>query len=154
MDINREISIMNQTRQNIIKLMSGYSIEQLNLIPPGYNNNLLWNLGHILITQQLLCYKLSGQKMHLDSELISKYKIGSAPEAMISQDEYSWMKQYAGESSQQLHSDYESGLFIEYNPYPTSYGVSLNSIEEAISFNNMHEAHHYGYCLALRKSIG
>ena len=34
--------------------------EQLALIPEGFHNNILWNIAHCVVTQQLLCYKLAG----------------------------------------------------------------------------------------------
>jgi hypothetical protein len=52
-----------------------------------------------------------------------------------------------------MEKDYAAGLFNEYKAYPTSFGVTLSEIEEAIMFNNVHEGMHLGYCIALRKVI-
>jgi hypothetical protein len=35
------------------------TLEQLNKIPEGYNNNLIWNIAHVVVVQQMLVYKLS-----------------------------------------------------------------------------------------------
>ena len=48
---------------------------------------------------------------------------------------------------------YFEGKFENYTPYTTSYGISLNNIEEAISFNNIHEGLHLGYMMALSKNL-
>lgn len=53
------IPLLNATRQNILTLMQGLSADQLNKMSAGFNNNLIWNAGHVLVTQQLLYYKLS-----------------------------------------------------------------------------------------------
>jgi len=42
-------------------------------------------------------------------------------------------------------------LFTNYSDYETSFGLNLTSIEEAISFNNIHEGIHFGYLLAMVK---
>jgi hypothetical protein len=55
--------------------LNGYSLEQLNKIPQeGYSNNLIWNIGHTVVVQQMLVYKLSGLPMMIHDEMVSKYK--------------------------------------------------------------------------------
>jgi len=39
-------------------MITPFSLEQLNKIPEGFNNNLIWNIAHCVVTQQLLCYKV------------------------------------------------------------------------------------------------
>ena len=53
---------LNITRNNIINAIEGLSLEELNTVPKGFNNNVIWNVGHVVATQQLLCYKFSGLK--------------------------------------------------------------------------------------------
>ena len=50
-------------------------------------------------------------------------------------------------------SDLKSGINWNYNSYTTSYNVTLNSIEEAIKFNNVHEGLHFGYAMAMKKLV-
>ena len=53
------------TRKNLLKYLNTLSIEELNIIPEGFNNNIFWNIAHVAVTQQILVYKLSGLKMDM-----------------------------------------------------------------------------------------
>ena len=81
------LSSLRQTRQNILARMADLTLAQLNIIPVGFSNNLIWNFGHVLVTQQLLCYKRSGQEMLVEEEIVNKYRKGSRPAAPVSLDE-------------------------------------------------------------------
>ena len=53
----------------------------------------------------------------------------------------------------QFATDFQQGKFKEFTPYTTSAGILLNSIEEAIAFNNFHEGIHLGCVLAQKKVL-
>jgi hypothetical protein len=59
-------------QNNSISNASGIYFDQLNTIPEGYSNNLIWNIAHIVV-QQMLVYKLSGLPMMISDEMV-KYK--------------------------------------------------------------------------------
>ena len=145
--------ILEQTRSNILKAIQDFSIEQLNTIPEGFNNNLIWNFGHVVATQQLLCYALSGLPMHMDKGLVDKYRKGSKPIDFVDEAEYELLKSLAFSLIEQTKADYANGIFESYKPYTTSFNVTLSSVEEAITFNNVHEGLHFGSVLALRKLV-
>ena len=54
------IEIIRKLRSTVLSVVSEYSTEQLNKIPGGFNNNIIWNLGHIIASQQGICYKRTG----------------------------------------------------------------------------------------------
>ena len=145
--------VLNQTRSNILKAIEGYSIEELNKIPDGFNNNLIWNFGHVIVTQQLLCYALANLPMQLSDEIVNKYRKGSKPTEFVSQSEFEFLKEHALELPKQTAEDFKKGIFEAYNAYTTSFNVLINNVEEAITFNNVHEGLHFGSILALRKLI-
>ena len=66
---------------------------------------------------------------------------------------WQWVKEWALKSVDQMEKDLAAGLFKEYSAYPTSFGISLNSIEDALAFINTHEGLHLGYAMALRKKL-
>ena len=152
-NIAYQFEILNITRTNILNLMDSYPLEKLNEIPGGFSNNLIWNFGHVVVTQQLLMYALSGLPMKLEDDIIAKYRRGSKPEADVSKEEYDMLRQMASALPGAAFDDYKNGVFKEYKSYPTSYGITLNSIEEAIAFNNVHEGMHFGTMLGICKLL-
>ncbi len=146
--------ILQQTRANVLAQIDGLSEEQLNLIPPGFNNNIIWNVGHIVITQELLFYKLSGLDCNVSDELIGKYRKGSKPEGDADAAEIAQIKALLKNSPEKAKADFEKGIFKTYHSYTTSYKVTLNSIEDAVYFNNIHEGLHLGYVMAMMKCLG
>lgn len=142
-----------QTRKFLLKITANLSKEQLNKIPEGFKNNIAWNLAHLVVTQQLLCYKLSGLKCLVSEEMITNFQKGTAPNYEVSMEEFEKIKELFLQLPVQLEKDYNAGLFKNYTTYTTSIGVSLNSIDEAIAFNLYHEGIHLGVVLQLLKFI-
>lgn len=151
--MEKQISITKQTRRNFLNLIDSLSVEQLNKIPAGFNNNIAWNFGHIVVTQQLLCYTLAGAAPRIDQSLIDKYRKGTKPESFIDSDEIELLKKFSIPLIDELEKDIKTNMFDNYKPYPTSYGVELSSIEDAVNFFPVHEAMHYGVALTIKKLV-
>ncbi len=152
-DLSFDFTTLEATRNNILKIINTRTTEQLNKIPSSFNNNLIWNFGHVIITQQLLVYGLSKTPMYVSEEFVSKYRKGSKPEQVIQHEEIEELKELAHTTIKKLKEDIEKNIFGSYKTYTTSYGVTLNSVQDAISFNNSHEAMHLGTCLDLVKFV-
>jgi len=144
---------LRQIRNNALKAMEGLSTDQLNKIPNGFNNNIIWNAAHMLITQQLLINKLSGVAPYASPEEIQAYKKGSKPERTVSSEEIADIKSRLLSSVDKFEEDMQANKYKNYNEYTTSFGVTLKSAEDAMEFNNIHEGLHYGSILALKKLV-
>ncbi|MEL6926626.1 MAG: DinB family protein, partial [Bacteroidota bacterium] len=94
--------------------------EELNTIPEGFNNNLIWNLGHVLVTQQLLTYGLSYMPLKVSAELVNKYRKGTRPEGPINQGEIDYISSALMELPELFMEDYEGGQFKSFKQYSTS----------------------------------
>jgi hypothetical protein len=151
--MNYALEILRQTRQNYLSILETLTTEQLLTIPAGFKNNILWNLGHTIVVQNLLTYGRADLAIPLEVELIEKYRKGSHPTKHAADSEVEAIKALLTSSVNQLESDLAAGIFKSFNTYPTSYGLTLNSIEDAINFNNAHEALHLGYVMAMRKLV-
>ena len=151
--MDRHFELLKITRENCLRLAEGLTNEQLNKIPENFNNNIAWNLGHIVATQQLLCYALSGNETRVSADFINKYRKGSKPEGNISDEEIQFIKEQMFSLISQTKEDLAKGTFKTFKTYPTSFGVTLGSIEDAIQFNNMHESMHLGSIIALKKLV-
>ncbi|MFZ4544646.1 MAG: DinB family protein [Saprospiraceae bacterium] len=151
--MKHQIEIMRKTRSSFIYACKDLSIEQLNLIPAGFNNNIIWNFGHIIVTQQGLCYGLSGLPQKVDKDLIAKFRRGSKPEGFVSAEEYSYLQDLSVSLIDEFEADLKTGIFKEYSPFMTSLRVEVDSFEKAVMFNAYHEGLHLGFALAQRKLV-
>lgn len=151
--VEKQFEILKANRLIILKIIENFSLEQLNKIPEGFRNNIAWNVAHLTVIQQLLCYKLSGLKMTVSEEMVEKYQKGTAPGNNMTQQELETIKTLFLTQTDQFKEDYSNNIFTEYNAYPTSLNVTLNNIDDAIEFNNFHEGIHLGYILALKNLV-
>jgi len=152
--MNQLFDVSTTSRNMISKFLSGYSLDQLNVIPKGFNNNLIWNVGHIIVSQQLLVYKLSGLPMMVSDELVEKYKKGTQPEHPATQAEIEELKALLFSTIQQTKLDYDAKLFQNYHEYTTSTGNHvLKNAEDAMAFSNFHEGLHLGIMTIIRKFL-
>jgi hypothetical protein len=142
-----------KSRNMILELIQNYNLEQLNKIPAGFNNNLIWNIGHIIVAQQVLVYKLSALPMIISDEMVEKYKNGSRPERDATQEEVDEIKNLLLDTVNKTAADYKDEIFESYNEYNTSIGFNLKNAAEAIVYNNFHEGLHIGVMMTIRKFI-
>ncbi len=147
-------NICQKNRELLAKLITSHSLDALNTIPQGFNNNIIWNIGHSIATQQLLIYGLAGQVAPASIDFINKYKKGTKPENDVSQSEIDEIHKMLFSTIDILREDYHKGLFISFKEYTLSTtGGVLSKVEHAIQFNNFHEGLHLGCCIQLSKLV-
>lgn len=143
-----------ETNRNLhLNFFDNYTLEQLNIIPTGFNNNLIWNLGHIIVTQQILVYKLSGVEMNISDTLLGLYRNGTKPTGQTTEEEVKELKVLMISNIEKTIEDFENGKMKSFNEITTGTGFNLSSTKEAIEFNNYHEALHLGFMMNIRKFV-
>ncbi len=152
--MNFSLSVLQNTRKALVRILENTSLEKLNKIPEGFNNNIIWNIGHIVVTKQILAYKLSGLPVNISNELIQKYVKGSKPIADVTQEEVNEINELLKTSINKTIEDYENGLFKDFNEYTVSTtGNTLTNIEESLEFILFHEGIHLGIVMAMLKIV-
>jgi len=153
--MDKIIEVIKACRSKWLTMLDELTVNQLNIIPPGFNNNLVWQLGHVIVSQQILCYRLAGQKFVINEDLIDRYKNGSKPENDISEAEINLLKGYMLSTINQLEIDLANGLFANYTPYTISTyaGFTLTNINDALTFIVSHDALHYGCSMGLKRLV-
>ena len=151
--MNQTFSITENSRNTLAKFLYGYTLDQLNTIPEGYSNNLIWNIGHIVVVQQMLVYKLSGLPMIISDEMVEKYKRGTKPEQDATQADIDEIQSFLLETIHQTKADYENKVFNSFQEFTTMTGFTIKTAEDAMAFNVYHEAIHTGVIMSIRKFI-
>lgn len=145
---------INQNSRNVLlNFLKNNSLEQLNTIPEGFSNNLIWNIGHIVVVQQLLVYNLSGLPMMVSDEMVAKYRRGSKPESPVSQDEVDKIKSLLFSTLEKTKSDFENKVFKDFKEFTSMTGYTMKSATDAMTFNNYHEAIHIGIMMQIKKFV-
>jgi len=140
-------------RKVLSQYFENHTLQQLNKIPPGFNNNLIWNIAYIVVVQQLLVYKLSGLPMNIPNEMVAKYQRGTRPERDLTQQEADAIKALLFITIDQTQQDHINKIFETYHPFSNNLGFTLKNVEEAIAFNYYHEAMHTGMMMSIRKFL-
>ena len=131
-------------RKKLLEALDTLSMEKLLAIPDGCNNNMLWQIGHCVVSQQRLMYTISGLPMNVSEGYFRNFKIGSSPKDWTTTPDVEEVRTSLISTVDQLKSDFEIELFKEYKSYKTSSGLVLNNIHEAFVYSNYHEGIHVG----------
>lgn len=145
--------ITSKNRAIFKTFLETFSLEELNKVPKAFNNNIIWNIAHTIVTQQLLVYNLSGLPMLLTSEMVEKYRKGTKPEQDVTWAEVDLIKGLLFSTIEKTKEDYNNNVFETYNEYTVTTKSTLTNVDEAIDFNNFHEGIHLGYILALKRAL-
>ena len=147
------INLLVQDRRLIREAVAGLPDEAWFVIPRGFDNNIAWNVGHILVTQQALHYRLSGLPTATTKADSAMFKSGTSPAGWSQEPEPDRLLALLDETAVRLEQDFEAGVFTRFLPYTTGTGIQLQCLEDALAFNNFHEGLHLGSILALRNFL-
>ena len=153
--MNEIFDFIVNSRKAFIQLIDGLTMEQLNKIPDGYNNNIIWNFGHVVVSTQTLCYVRTGILAYASSVKFNEfYKKDTRPTYTVTEQEVAELKALALDSIEKIKEDYTNGVFAKITPFSTlTYGVEMKSIEEVLITTIGHDNVHHGYAWALKKVV-
>ncbi|WP_228853564.1 DinB family protein [Aegicerativicinus sediminis] len=142
-----------KNRALLERFLNDLSITQLNQIPEGFNNNIIWNVAHVIATQQILVYEKSQLSTTIPNEIILNFKKGTKPKEFIDSNKIEEIKSMLFMPIDQTINDLKNGKFKLYDSYTVSTGSTLTNVKDALQFNNFHEGIHLGSILAIRKLV-
>jgi hypothetical protein len=154
--MSKQIQIIKGLRSFLLNQVNNLTSEQLNTIPAGFNNNIIWNMGHLLCSAQIICYKRAGVPLSLDDKFVTPFLPNSKPEKIFSNEEIKTIKELFISTIDILQSDYKNRLFNNYTKSENIeryYGIELLTIEDALDFLLYHEGFHSGRITALKKLV-
>lgn len=147
-NIDATFKMIHSIRKTIAFTLSRLSIDQINHIPEGQSNNIIWNATHLISVQQLLINRRCGAPYTEGKDITALYKPGTRPEGAVNQEFVAYIIDRLIGSAIQMEEDYKAGLFDNYEPFSTRTKVNLDSAADAINFELFHEGIHLGYILS------
>ena len=75
-------TITRQHRKILFNYLNTLPVQLLTKIPQGFNNNIWWNIAHVVVTQQKLVYGRSDLPLNLPDAWVSVYQKGTFPEGV------------------------------------------------------------------------
>ncbi|MEP7258935.1 MAG: DinB family protein [Flavitalea sp.] len=151
--MNRHIANIRRIRIYTLDQVKELSLEKLNIVPHGFNNNIIWNLGHLLAAQQSICYVKMGLLPVTPDGYFEKFKPGSRPDRFFESDEVDEVRELLISQLDSLQADYHRHVFDKYVPWTTRYGFELLTIDEALDYLFFHEGLHLGVIHSIKKLV-
>ncbi|WP_116126509.1 DinB family protein [Lewinella sp. IMCC34183] len=142
-----------QLRKRILALTESVTPAQLDRVPAGFNNNLIWNAGHVIATQEQLTYALGGHPTPSGAAFVARYRRGTRPEGDLATEDYAYIRTELLAGNEKLREACDDLDWSGYRPYTTKLGVTVTDLLRAVEFNNVHEALHLGTMLAQRRLV-
>ena len=140
-------------RQYILENIKDLSNEQLNKVPVGFSNNIIWNLAHLVAVQQAVCYKRAGKDLKIEESYFDLFKPGTKPELIFDDGMIAKIKTMFIDNIDFLQTDYSNNQFKNYTTWTTRAGLEITNIDIAINFMMYHEGLHEGLIGALKKFV-
>ena len=138
-----QFEILRKLRKSVLNITSDLTEEQYNIIPKHNNNNVIWNMTHMLSIQQLLIYGMTKNPYTLDDSIILPFKKNTKPEIRYSMNFIDGVRNSMLDQVDILEQRYEEGILNDVPvPFRSSLGMAFDTIEGIIQFNTMHETLH------------
>lgn len=153
MSIQNGLAITLQNRKALKKILDFHTLDQINHIPNGFNNNILWNCAHVIAVQQMLTYGLNNLPFGIPKEFVFRFTPGTKPDAVYDAALVDEVKSLLFTSFEQFQADINDKKFVAFNPFMTALKFEINDLEKAVAFNQYHESLHMGHILNLMKFV-
>lgn len=147
------IEVIRKKRATLLEQLNGLTNGQLNQIPEGFNNSIVWNLGHMIAVQQGICYKKAALPVMISDQFWDMFRPGSRPQELISDEETAHIRHLLLSTLDKLKTDYRTQIFGNYSPWTARNGIELESIDDAVKFLSFHEELHSGAIMAIKQAL-
>ncbi|SDD22023.1 DinB family protein [Niabella drilacis] len=138
------LKIIDSIRQKAISLIKATPLEVLNQVPAGFNNNIIWNFGHLVVSGYGLVFKVTQVDPGFVIPLLDAYKKGSRPAAPATQQEVDELIALSGTFTLAVKEALDANRFREISTYTTdTFGVPVTTIEEMLITVAAHDTLHW-----------
>jgi hypothetical protein len=144
---------LGTARAFMMATLKDLSPTQWTEIPEGFSNNILWNAAHVATTQARFLYEFSGLPYPLPEGFAEKSIRGTSPkewtEALTPQEVLDVLERQVPQAVE----DDRAGKFAQFTPRELRPGLTVDSFDDGILFNILHEGIHVGIIMQLKKLV-
>ena len=115
-------------RQRLLSYLEDTNLEKQLIIQKGCNNNMLWQIGHCVVSQQRLMYSLSGLPINVSDSYSANFKIGSSPKDWLETPDIEEVKTSLIETVDILKRDLENNLIRLQRLIPLYRNIGANNL--------------------------
>lgn len=140
--------LMNRTRQGLLKHLESLPADKRGVVPAGFNNNVHWQLGHIITVTDGLIHRFSGRSITLPEQFAGFFGPGTKP-ADWTEDPPAW------DDLIQLLKDQPARLRETFEPVLEEPVAQKDNFASAVTVGdlfhlcNAHESSHTGMVNAM-----
>lgn len=145
-------AVLKGSRGYFLQQLDGLSEEQLLEVPDKMNQNILWNLGHVVHSLYGMTYQASGLDYPGDPEWPELFKGGTSPATWESTPDLSAVMEHMKSSADAVGNDLVAGKFDGFEKLDLG-PITFTSIEQVLSFHLFHEGIHQGMVMQLKKLV-
>lgn len=141
-------------RQVTIHTVKDLNEQQAAVIPDGFNNNILWNLGHIYLAQEQFAFCFNPALMEIPTGFAEMFGMGTKPADWTVQppsltELINLLNEQPNRIREKLNNRLNEEIVTPFN-IP---GINFRAISELLTFNLYHEGIHVQAIRMLKKLI-
>jgi len=91
--MTKYLELLEKQRTALLKKTEHLTTDQYNLVPAGFNNNIIWNMGHTLVVTESLLYSRVPSEIPIHQFDIEEFEKGTKPEKAINDHGVSLIRQ-------------------------------------------------------------
>ncbi|EOS56841.1 DinB family protein [Paenibacillus barengoltzii] len=141
-------------RSQTLKLVRTIPEEKLTMIPAGFRNHMLWNLGHLALVLDKYAYSFTGRTPKLPAIYQELFANGTVPAEWSSEspalDE---ILKVLEDQPLQVKAELSGRLEEKIDPYTTSSGYRIETVGQLINFTTYHEGMHFSVLKLYNKIV-
>lgn len=154
MDLPLAFKTLRITRAHMLRELEGLSHADMLVIPEDRDDNIIWNVGHLLCSLSRLVYVFSGHPLPIPEEYLAAFGKGTNARDWEADPKVEEVLERFKSMPAQIESDYLAGRFTDYKPLQITPLDTIDSVEEAVAFHSFHEGLHIGIIITLKELLG
>lgn len=131
----------------------GLSRAQLLDVPDGLRNNIIWNLGHLVLDNGDMLYRPAGLDPPHPGTFLPLFDAGTSPANWTEAPSVPEVLQAFRAHPERLAHDIDAGRFAGFDPSLVISGWPVADFDETLAYATVHAGIHLGAVMAIRRLV-